>query len=122
MIFYIELTRSGDYEQAFHSLRELDDSALSAFQDAYRSQTDPKVRSLLVHAIWQHRQPSVIGFLGDVLQDPAPEVWKQALDGLVTLATPEARRVLQSVAVQDIDEERRDWIVEAIEQITDSCS
>lgn len=77
---------------------------------------------MLVEAIWQHRQPSVIGFLADVLGDPVPVVWKQALDGLVTLASPESMRVLRSAADNECDAERRAWIEEAIEQSADAIA
>lgn len=117
---YIERARSGDHEGAFHGLRELDSDALPALQEAYRCEGDPVVRSLLVEAVWQHRQPSAIGFLADVLGDPTPVVWKQALDGLVTLASPESLRLLRSAADGECDAERRDWIEEAIEQSADA--
>jgi HEAT repeat protein len=117
---YIERARSGDHEGAFHGLRELDLDALPALQEAYRYEDDPIVRSLVVEAIWQHRQPSVIGFLVDVLGDPMPVVWKQALDGLVTLASPESMTLLKSAADRESDAERRAWIEEAIEQSADA--
>ena len=117
---HIERARSGDHEGAFHGLRELDSDALPALQQAYRCEDDPNVRSILVEAIWQHRQPSVIGFLADVLGDPMPVVWKQAIDGLVTLASPESLRVLRSAAGSECDAERRAWIEEAIEQSADA--
>ena len=49
-----------------------------------------------------------------------PVVWKQALDGLVTLASPESLRVLRSAADSECDAERRAWIEEAIEQSADA--
>ncbi len=120
--YYISKARSGDLGKAFHGLRELDHNALPAMQSAYRCENDPIVRSLIVEAIWQHRQVSVIDFLADVLQDPAPEVWKQALDGLVTLASQEAKFVLQRAEAMEDDEERRAWFGEAIEQVCAALS
>lgn len=117
--YYIEKARSGDLEAAFHGLRELGHDTLPAMQMAYTCEDDPVVRSMIVEAVWQHRQPSVIKFLADVLRDPTPIVWRQALDGLVTLASPESIRVLRSAADGEIEAERRTWIEEAIEQATD---
>lgn len=117
---HIQRARSGDHEGAFHGLRELGSDALPALQEAYRCEDDPNVRSVLVEAIWQHRQPSVISFLADVLGDPMPVVWKQALDGLVTLASQESLRVLRSAAGSECGAERRAWIEEAIEQSADA--
>ena len=114
--YYIERARIGDYEEAFHGLRELDSDALPALQEAYHREDDPMVRSVIVEAIWQYRQASVIGFLADVLGDPMPMVWKQALDGLVTLASPESLSVLRSAAFCERDAGKRAWIEEAIEQ------
>ena len=91
-------------------------------QEAYRCEDDPIVRSVLVEAIWQHRDPSVIGFLIDVLGDPMPVVWEQALDGLVTLACPESMTLLRSAADWERDAERRAWIEEAIEQSADAIA
>jgi len=117
VIDYIKMARSGDLEGASHELRELDHSFLPAMQRAYSCEDDPVVRSMIVEAIWQHRQPSVIDFLAEVLRDPAPEVWKQALDGLVTFASAEVRRLLRSSADREEDKERRAWIEEAINQV-----
>ena len=117
----IERARSGDLEEAFHGLRELGPEALFTMQRAYRCENDPIVRSVIVAAIWQHRQLSLIQFLAGVLRDPAPVVWKEALDGLVALASPESIRVLRSAAA-DGDLVRRAWIEEAIEQVADGIT
>jgi hypothetical protein len=87
---------------------------------AYSRENDIVVRAMIVEAIWQHRQQSVISFLADALRDPAPMVWKQALDGLVALASPEVMTVLRSAANREIEAERRAWIEEAIEQTTEA--
>jgi HEAT repeat protein len=118
--YYIEKARSGDGDGAFHGLRELGADAVPAVQEAYRSEPDPPVRAVLVRAIWEHRDPSVIDFLAEAVQDRDPGVWKEALDGLVTLATPATERVLERIIGSGRDAERRDWIGEAIGQIRDA--
>ncbi len=118
--YYIEKARSGNGDAAFHGLRELDANTIPAIQEAYRSEPDPTVRALFVRAIWEHRDPSVIDFLAEAVGDPHPAVWKEALDGLVTLASPEAQSVLEAIIGSDRDAERRDWIGEAIGQIRDA--
>lgn len=115
--YYIERARAGDTDAASHGLRELDRTALPALREAYQAEGDPTVRAVLVEAIWQHREPSAIDFLGLALADRHTEVWKQALDGLVTLASPESRRQLESSIPGISDAERRAWIEEAIGQI-----
>jgi hypothetical protein len=68
---------------------------LHELEEAYHVEPDPGIRSLIVEAVWQHRLPSSVDFLAVALEDPHTEVWKQALDGLVTLASLESRRVLE---------------------------
>jgi len=51
------------------------------------------------------------------LRDPDAETWKQALDGLVVLGTPEAKLRLESAldGLVGRDDERRAWISEVLE-------
>lgn len=114
--YYLELARSGFRDEAFHGLRELSHDALPVMQSAYHNEHDPNIRELLVEAIWQHRQSSVIDFLLDALRHPDARVWKQALDGLVALASPAAIQALRSVWDRETDSERRAWFEEAIDQ------
>ncbi|HEY2154403.1 MAG TPA: HEAT repeat domain-containing protein [Isosphaeraceae bacterium] len=118
---YVEMARSGDLGGAFHGLRQLDASTIPVVQDAYRSEADPAVRAVLVHSIWEHRDPSAIRFLAEAVRDHDPAVWKEALDGLVSLASPEAERVLNLVICSH-DDARRAWIEEAIGQIRDALT
>ena len=118
--YYLSKARSGALEDAFHGLRELGPAALPAMQSAYRDEADPIVRALLVEVIGHHRQPSTIDFLADALEDSAPVVWKQALDGLVALASPDSLRALRSAADREADEDRRAWIEEAADQTAEA--
>jgi hypothetical protein len=113
---YVDRARSGDADAAFHGLRELDRSTIPTLEAIYRAEADPAVRALIVRVIWEHRDPSAVGFLADALKDPEPEVWKAALDGLVTLGTSDSAAALAS-AREIVDAERRAWIEEAIGQI-----
>ena len=105
---FLEMARAGHREAALHGLIELGDVVLPRLGEAYRAEPDPDVRSLLVEAIWQIRSPASLDLLGEALQDPAPEVWREALDGLSTLASPESLRILESardgLAVSDEEE------------------
>jgi HEAT repeats len=114
--FYIATARNGDVDGAFHGLRELGADALPALQTVYRGENDPIIRSLIIRAAWEPRRPSVIDFLTKALRDPAPMVWREALDGLVALSSAESFRALQTAADQVDEPERRAWIEEAIEQ------
>jgi hypothetical protein len=71
-----------------------------------------------VEVVWQHGCPSALDFLLTALDDPHPAAWKQALDGLVVLASPEAEQRLRAAACRsDAEGERLGWFEEAIEQI-----
>lgn len=116
----LELANTGHREAAFHCLFELGERAIPRLAAAYRSEAEPAVRNLLVEVIWQLRSPTSIELLGEALQDPAPEVWKQALDGLVTLASPESLRILEAardrvgVSLDDF----QSWVEGAIEDVS----
>jgi hypothetical protein len=110
--------RQGDPDgsAAWHTLVEMDDAAVPELIGVFKAESDASVREFLVEVIWQHREPSTIAFLGQALNDPEPVVWQQALDGLVTLASPAALRVLYATrdsAAGDF----RSWIEEAIRQV-----
>lgn len=73
-----------------------------------------------MEVIWQNRCPSTLDLLIAALDDAHPVVWKQALDGLVVLASPEAENRLRAVAGRlEAEDERPAWFKEAIEQISE---
>jgi len=89
---------------------------------AFRDEPDSEMRAFIVEVIWQHRQPSAIPFLGQALHDADPRVWKEALDGLVTLASPAALDALRSARNRHLPTARqtvefRGWVDEAIGQV-----
>jgi len=119
---YLQRFQKGDREGAFFRLLEMEHEILPMLVAAFRSERDSRVREFLVEVIWQPRQPSAIPFLGEALRDAEPEVWKQALDGLVTLASPAALDVLRSAKTRQFARQREGdefhrWLDEAIEQV-----
>jgi hypothetical protein len=117
--YYFSELRNGNFDNAYHCLIELPNDLLPELEEAYRGESDPKIRALVVEAVWQHHLPASVDFLAVVLEDPDPDVWKQALDGLVTLASPESRRVLDLARSRAPGQDAilREWIEEAIDQI-----
>ena len=117
--YYLNEAKNGDFDNAYHCLLESPSHLLPDLEDAYRGEVDPEIRALIVEAVWQHRSPASVEFLAVALLDPHPDVWKQALDGLVCLASPESKRILElaknRVAGQDAI--LGDWIAEAIDQV-----
>jgi hypothetical protein len=82
--YYLSLFRKGRGD-AFFGLIEANSTIIPDLIDTYRVEPDASVRELLVEVVWQHRQASTIPFLGEALHDAEPVVWKQAIDGLVSL-------------------------------------
>jgi hypothetical protein len=119
--YYLDMVRRGDTDNAFHGLLDMDHDILPELMAVFRSEQAIAVREFLVGVIWQHREQSVIPFLGEVLSDPEPSIWRQALDGLVALASPAALDILRAARTQQFPtqgetEEFRRWLDEAIEQ------
>ena len=119
--YYLDMFRRGDVDNAFHGLLEIDRDILPELIAVFRGEQDIGVRELLVEVIWEYRERSVIPFLGEALSDSESRIWRQALNGLVTLASPGALQVLRAARTrhfptQHATEEFRRWLEEAIEQ------
>jgi len=119
--YYLEMFRQGDADNAFHGLVEIDRDILPELMAVFRAERDARTRELLVHVIWEYREQSAIPFLGEALLEAEPCVWRQALNGLVTLASPAALDVLLAARVRQFpgyreSEEFRRELEEAIQQ------
>jgi hypothetical protein len=108
----LERFRAGDGDDAFFGLIDLQTDPIPGLTAAYRVEPDATVRAFIVHVLWQRRDPRTVGFLAEALNDPDPETWKQALDGLVALGNHQAKAAL-GVALAGAAE-RRAWIAEAL--------
>lgn len=119
--YYLEMFRQGDTDAAFHGLLEIDREILPELMEVFRAKRDIGVREYLIEVIWEYREPSVIPFLGEALSDTEPRIWRQALNGLVALASPAALDFLRAARTRQFrtqreTEEFRRWLEEAIEQ------
>ena len=119
--YYLRRFRQGDRDNAFHGLLEMEHTILPDLMTLFQTESDSRVREFLVEVIWQHRQQAAIPFLGQTLLDSNPQVWRQALDGLVALASPAALDALRDARTRRFPrqletEEFRRWLEEAIEQ------
>ena|SRR5487761_2100117 len=120
--FYLEKLKSGDFEVAFHALNDAGHSVIPMLIEAFRHESSSAIRAELVEIIWNHRQPETVVFLGEALNDSDAKVWKSALDGLVTFASPAALQILQAASNRELpnknqQDEFRRWVNEAIAQI-----
>src|SRR5947199_3363757 len=104
--YYLERLRQGHGDDAYHGLLEMPDEILPELMAAFRAETDTEIREFLVGVIWEHRQQSVISFLGEALLDSEPRVWKQALDGLVAFASPAALEALRAARTRQFPNQR----------------
>ena len=119
--FYASELAGSRAEDAWHALLELGPAALPLVSDAIRSAHQGDVKVRLAEVLAESRSAEALPFLGELLNDRDAEMWKVALDGLVTLGgEPAARmRALEVLAAarEIAAADKREWIDEAIGQI-----
>lgn len=120
--FYLELMLNGHADDAFFSLIEADPAVLPVLIEAFAKDENHPIRAQIVQCIWHHRRQETISFLAEVLNDPEPCVWKEALDGLVAIGSAEASQAVQAARTRIPAERARrgitiEWIDEALEQL-----
>jgi hypothetical protein len=109
-------------ENAAFALAGAPDAIVPLLVSAFRSEPDATKRSAILKIIWQRRDPSTITVLGEGLRDASPGVWKEALDGLVTIGGPESIAAIEAANRRSFDSERdrdqfREFLDEALEQL-----
>jgi hypothetical protein len=118
----LEEFSSGAEEEAFFELLEMPGDVLPAITTAFRTERNPKLRAFLVKVAWERRDPNALNFMTEALNQADEEVWQAALDGLVTLASPEALAVLRAAKTRDLADAAaakrfQSFVSEAIEYI-----
>jgi|SRR5262245_45830588 len=119
------LFRAGEEERAFFALVHTMPGLQSALAEAFREEKDAHVRAFLVKVLWEQRDPAVLSLLADALGDRNAEVWKEALNGLVTLASPQSLDILGRALEESISgraEQKKfgSWVSEAIGQVKEA--
>jgi hypothetical protein len=119
--YYLEQFRRGDREDAYQGLLELGPEMLPCLISTVRAETNLDLKRVLLEIVWQYRDSAAVPFLLEMLDESDPAIWKEALDGLVTLASPDVLDALESrfcgvsrpgsFAV---------WLDEAIEQVREA--
>jgi HEAT repeat protein len=120
--YYLERLRQGHEEDAFFSLIEADPAVLPVLMEAFAKEENRPIRAQILQCIRQQRRQETINFLAEVLNDPEPGVWKEALDGLVAIGSAEASQAVQAARTRIPAERARrgitiEWIDEALEQL-----
>jgi hypothetical protein len=125
-LYYVQQLHAADADHAYFALlTDTTEANVSKLIAAFHRETDDKVKADLVEIIWQRRLPETLDFLAQVLHHPKPEIWKNALDGIVAIGTAQAlivledeKRRLLSISSRD-SASRLEWIDEAIEQLSE---
>ncbi|MBN1395059.1 MAG: HEAT repeat domain-containing protein [Pirellulales bacterium] len=120
--YYFELYRKGDEEGAFFGLLESGSDGIADIMTAFRAEPDTQARAFLLRVLRNIRNPSTLALLGEAICDKEPIVWKEAIDGLVSLASPSAIKSLQTARTKTFDnqadeKEFHEYIDEAIKQL-----
>jgi hypothetical protein len=109
------LARLKGHSDAWHSLRELGPEALPYLSDAFERENTIDRRVSIVEIVNEYRTDASIDFLTKALASKDDAVWKTALDGLVTLGSRHAQKVVRA-ALTNASPLKREWLDEALTQ------
>jgi len=118
----LEKFHRGAEEEAFFELLEMPGDVMSALTTAFRTEQNPALRGFLVKVAWQRGDRQAIALLAEAVNESDEEIWQEALDGLVALASPEAVAVLTAARTRELADRSetqrfQSWVSEAIEYI-----
>jgi HEAT repeat protein len=114
---YISALRGADHENACRRLIELGPEVIPMVTTYFEREHDASVRATLVNIASQTNSSDAIPLLTEALNDVEPGVWKEALDGLVSLGGPDALEVIRQTRRRT--PEKAEWLDEAIRQIVE---
>lgn len=112
---YLAALHGADRENAYHRLIELGSDVVPLVTRSFQQESDVSIRALLVNIAWHANSSGALPLLKEALNDNEPSVWKEALDGLVTLGGPTAIDVIRQALVL-AKAEKAEWLDEAIKQ------
>jgi HEAT repeat protein len=123
--YYLHILKTEGFEAAFHGLIDLDPEIVYPLIDAYHAEASSNDRSDLLRIIWEFRTPAALPLLEAAFRDRTSRGWCAALDGLVTLASSEAIRLLETVLQEEklaVSPDRNyiEWVEEALEQAVEA--
>jgi HEAT repeat protein len=118
---YLREWDSSGWARAYHSLVGLGPPVLPELEKQLAASRDGSFRAALVELAGQLRSEDALPLFEAALRDPAPEVWKAALDGLVVLATPASLLLLEQAGEREPPgrtepPEWEAWVREALQQ------
>ncbi len=86
---------SAGWANAYHSLIELGPQILPELTRRFAQSRDVRFRAALVGLARHVRSADALPLFDSALGDDSPEVWKEALDGLVALASPASMLLIE---------------------------
>jgi HEAT repeat protein len=118
---YLREWGSDRWAHAYHSLIELGPAVLPELERRFADARSSAFRAALVELAGQVHSAEALALFDTALRDTSPAVWKQALDGLVDLASPAAILVLEQALARTSPAgtdpaEWRAWLREALQQ------
>jgi HEAT repeats len=117
---HLDRFRHADRDGAFFGLIHRELNLVPHLVAAYSSERDPAVKAFIVEVLWQQRDGAVIPTLGQALLESDNRVWREALNGLVALASAESLGALRAARSRRNSHaagvEFSRWLEEAIEQ------
>ena len=108
-------------ENAWHSLVELGPAAALEVAAAFEGAKDIQVKTELLEVLCHYRTKDLVPLFVRLLHDGHDDIWKTALDGLVTIGSNGVVRMLRD-AERTLPPTRHAWIREAIEQIEEQSA
>ena len=94
--YYLQQASQGKNEDAFFALIHLDESQIPDLIHAYHDETNGEIQALLVEVISHYKQPTTLNFLASALQANNPQIWKIALDGIVSIGGKTSIQILEA--------------------------
>jgi HEAT repeat protein len=118
---YLREWDSREWAAAYHALIQLGPDVVPLLQERMAETAEGALRAALVEVARQTGAAQAVPLFAAALHDPEPAVWKEGLDGLVSLSSPEAVAVLTEALAQDppgrtAPEDWRGWLEEALDQ------
>jgi len=118
---YLAEWDSTGWADAYHSLVELGPRTLPEIESYFVESGEPRFRAALVQLARRMHSAEALSLFSRALRDEAPLVWKEALDGLVDLASPASISLLEAALLETPRgrtevAEWTSWLEEALQQ------
>lgn len=104
-------------DDAWHSLVELGAVGVPHLARLFEGTTDQVIRASILSVAGQLRSREAVALLSRCLASESGDLWKAALDGLVSLGGTEASHAIAH-AIEGASAVKRAWLVEAASQLS----